>query len=215
MRLLLDLAPLGAAVFAVPQFVPQLRRALRTGDVAGVSWLWAALTSTGNAAWFVYFSLSGYWLALVPAVSASSMAGVLAVSIGRVRRPDRHSVLLVSGWASLLVVALALAGRVGLGTLLSVAFVVQVVPAIWTAYRTQAPTGIAVGTWLLVLGELSCWGAYGLYRGDGRLAVMGVTGSIAAVLMITRAVTARRSTMVVGPVGSAPGTLAAAAETGG
>ncbi|HWL43731.1 MAG TPA: hypothetical protein VNQ73_12355 [Ilumatobacter sp.] len=215
MMVLLDLAPLGAAVFAVPQFVPQLRRALRSGDVAGVSWLWAALTSAGNAAWFVYFALSGYWLALVPAVSASSMAGLLAMSIGRARCPDRRSVALVIGWASLLVGSFGLAGRVGLGTLLSVAFVVQVVPAIWTAYRTQVPTGIAVGTWLLVLGELSCWGAYGLHRGDGRLAVMGVSGSIAAVLMISRAVTARRSPIAVGPVGSAAGKLTAAGETGG
>lgn len=55
-----DVAPLAAALFAVPQFVPQLRRTVGEGAVEGVSWSWAALTSVGNAAWTVYFAWSGY-----------------------------------------------------------------------------------------------------------------------------------------------------------
>jgi hypothetical protein len=118
---------------------------------------------------------------------------MLAVSIARSNAPGRRSVVLVTGWVLVLTASLLAGGRVGLGTVLSTAFVVQVAPAVWTAYRTQAPTGIATGTWLLVLGELTCWGIYGLHQGDRRLAVMGVTGVLAAGLMILRATTAGRT----------------------
>jgi Enoyl-CoA hydratase/isomerase len=86
----------------------------------------------------------------------------------------------------MLIASAVVAGRAGLGILLSVAFVVQVAPAIWTLFRSARPTGIAQGTWLLVLGELACWGVYGVHRQDPRLMVMGIIGITAAVLMLVR-----------------------------
>jgi len=56
----------------------------------------------------------------------------------------------------------------------------------WTAYRTERPTGVAYGTWLLSLGELSCWLAFGLYRSDPRLIALGIAGATASVLMLAR-----------------------------
>ena len=148
---LLDYAPIAAAAFAVPQFVPQILKVRGTGDTAGVSWSWAALTSVNNAAWFAYFALSGYWTALVPSSAAT-----------------------------------LLAGRGGLGTLLTAAFVLQVTPSVWTAYRTARPTGVSGGTWMLILGELSCWTVFGVHRSDPRLLSLGVTGITASVLMLAR-----------------------------
>src|SRR5215475_4751645 len=183
---LLDYAPIAAAVFAVPQFLPQIARLRATRDTAGVSWSWGALTAVNNAAWLTYFVLSRYWTALVPSCSATLAAGTLAVMLtlrGRARvRPG----LLIGGWAALLVGAYAVAGRTGLGTLLTAAFALQVTPSIWTAYRTERPTGIASGTWLLVLGELSCWTVFGLHKPDPRLIVLGVSGVIASSLMLLR-----------------------------
>ena len=43
-------APIAAAGFAVPQFLPQIRKLRATGDGVGVSPSWAALTSVNNAA---------------------------------------------------------------------------------------------------------------------------------------------------------------------
>src|SRR5215211_5710592 len=80
---LLDAAPIAAAAFAIPQFLPQLRKLRATDDTAGVSWPWATLTSVNNAAWIGYFALSGYWAALVPASSATLLAGALAVMLAR------------------------------------------------------------------------------------------------------------------------------------
>jgi uncharacterized protein with PQ loop repeat len=182
----LDWLPVAAAVFAVPQYLPQLTRVGRGGDTAGVSWSWAALTSVNNGGWLAYFALSGLWTSLVPATSATVLAGLLAVLLAR-RVPVPHrSALVIAGWAALLALCWVLAGRAGLGTALTASFVVQVAPSVWTAWRTRHPTGISRGTWLLLLAELLCFAVYGPHVGDPRLTVLGCTGVLASLLMLTR-----------------------------
>jgi uncharacterized protein with PQ loop repeat len=183
---LLDAAPIAAAAFAIPQFLPQLGKIRATDDTAGVSWPWATLTSVNNAAWIGYFVLSGYWAALVPASSATLLAGALAAMLARRGQATARPAVLIGAWVALLAAALAVAGRAGLGILLTAAFVVQVSPSIWMAYRTARPTGISQGTWLLILGELSCWTIFGVHKSDLRLMVLGFTGVAASVLMLGR-----------------------------
>ena len=189
---LLDYAPIAAAGFAVPQFLPQIRKLRATGDSAGVSPSWAALTSVNNAAWIAYFTMSRYWTALVPSSSATLLAGTLAIMLLRRqpgprpgRRPGRAAAL-IGAWAVLLAAAGAAGGRAGLGPLLTAAFLLQVTPSVWTAYRTVQPTGISSGTWLLILGELSCWMIFGLHATDPRLITLGASGTIVSVLMLAR-----------------------------
>jgi hypothetical protein len=158
----------------------------RTDDTAGVSWPWATLTSVNNAAWLVYFALSGYWTALVPASSAALLAGALATMLALRGQAKARPTLIISAWAALLTAALTVAGRTGLGTLLTAAFVLQVTPSIWTAYRTDRPTGISYGTWILIFGELACWTTFGVHNSDPRLIVLGFTGVTASVLMLAR-----------------------------
>jgi len=92
----------------------------------------------------------------------------------------------IGTWAAMLVTAYLVAGRTGLGALLTAAFAVQVTPSIWTAYRTPRPTGVSSGTWVLILGELSCWLTFGLYQSDPRLIALGITGVTASTLMLAR-----------------------------
>ncbi|HJP77446.1 MAG TPA: hypothetical protein VJ914_24470 [Pseudonocardiaceae bacterium] len=191
MNAMLDWLPIASAVFAVPQFLPQLVRLSRTGDAAGVSWSWAALTSISNGGWIAYFALSGFWTSLVPAGSVTALAGVLAGLLSRRAGVTRRQAVITAAWAGILAIAGAIGGRVGLGTVLTASFVLQVTPSVWTAYRTERPTGIARGTWWLILGELVCWGAYGQYQSDPRLIVLGWTGVTASLLMLARAHTAR------------------------
>ncbi len=183
----LDWLPVAAAVFAVPQFLPQLARLWRTGDAAGVSWAWAALTSVSNGGWIAYFALSRFWTALVPATSATVLAGTLAVMLGRRGGVPRKPAAVTAGWGALLILAEAAGGRAWLGTALAASFVLQVAPSVWTAYRTDRPTGISSGTWLLILAELLCWGVYGVHKSDPRLTFLGCTGVAASVLMLARA----------------------------
>jgi uncharacterized protein with PQ loop repeat len=179
--------PLVAAFLAVPQFLPQLSRIRRAGTTAGVSWSWAALTSVNNAAWLGYFALSGFWTALVPAVSATVLSGQLAVVLARrgsgVPKP---SSALASAWAAVLLAAAAAFGRAGLGTALAIAFLLQVTPSVWTVYRSDDTTGVSRGTWLLIFGELLCWGVFGIHEADPRLIVLGATGVVASLLVLAR-----------------------------
>jgi hypothetical protein len=190
---LLDAAPIAAAAFAIPQFLPQIRKLRRTGDTAGVSWPWATLTSVNNGAWVGYFALSAYWTALVPASSATLLAGALAAMLARRGQARAQPAVLIGAWAALLAVAFTVAGRSGLGTLLTAAFVLQVTPSVWAAYRTAQPSGISWGTWLLILGELSCWTVFGVHQSDPRLIILGLTGVAASLLMLARI---RRTTKI-------------------
>ena len=194
MTRLLDYLPFAAAAFAIPQFLPQIAKLRNSDDTTGLSWPWAALTSVNNAAWLTYFTLAHYWAALVPAISATTLAGALAAMLSvRVDVRPRAAVA-VASWTTLLVAAFAIAGRTGLGTMLTGAFILQVTPSIWTAYRTQRPTGISRSTWTLILGELFCWLAFGVHESDPRLIVLGCSGVAAALLMLCRVETTRKAT---------------------
>ena len=70
--------------------------------------------------------------------------------------------------------------------MLTGAFVLQVSPSLWRAYRTRHPAGISRGTWLLILAELTCWGLYGIRSSDPRLITLGSLGVIASTLMLMR-----------------------------
>jgi uncharacterized protein with PQ loop repeat len=190
---LLDYAPIAAAAFAIPQFLPQLLKLRATDDTAGVSWSWATLTSVNNAAWFAYFALASYWTALVPAASATLLAGTLAIMLARRGQSRARPAVLIGSWVALLVAGFTVAGRSGLGTLLTAAFVLQVTPSLWTAYRSAHLTGVARGTWLLILGELSCWTIFGVHQADPRLLTLGVTGVAASALMLARIRRTRRT----------------------
>jgi uncharacterized protein with PQ loop repeat len=184
---MLDLLPIAATLFGVPQYLPQILKLRATGDTAGVSWSWAALTSVNNAAWFVYFMLSGYWTAGLPSAAATALAGTVAVMLIRRKVVWRRTAGLIAAWAGLLSCVGVIWGRIGLGTLLASALVVQVTPSLWTAHRTKLPTGISRATWALVFGELCCWLAFGLWKADTRLIVLGATGTIASTAMLARA----------------------------
>ena len=182
----LDYTPIVATAFAVPQFLPQILKLRTTSDTAGVSSSWATLTCVNNAAWISYFALEHDWTALVPSCSATLLSGTLAVLLNRQERVKPRPSILIGTWATMLVAAYLALGRTGLGALLTAAFAVQVAPSIWTAYRTERPTGISPGTWLLILGELSCWLTFGLYKSDPRLIALGLTGVTASALMLAR-----------------------------
>ena len=77
-------------------------------------------------------------------------------------------------------------GRAGLGSALAVAFLLQVTPSVWTVYRSRDTAGVSRGTWLLIFGELLCWGVFGIHEADPRLIVLGATGVVASLLVLAR-----------------------------
>lgn len=183
---LLGYVPLAATALAIPQFLPQIIKVWTSGSTVGVSWPWAALTSINNAAWAGYFVLSEFWSALAPSSSAAFLAGALAIMLARRGQANRKAAVLITAWPAVLIAVSVVAGRIGLGIVLTAAFALQVAPSIWTAYRTAHPTGISRGTWMLIFGELSCWALYGYNESDPRLMTLGTAGVTASILMLAR-----------------------------
>ena len=186
MRAVVSLLPLIAAIFAVPQFLPQLARFRRTGDTAGLSWTWAALTSVNNGAWTGYFALSRLWTALVPSISATLLAGILAFLLARRSTLPPRAAIAAAAWAVLLIVAGLFSGRAGLGAALTASFILQTAPSVWKAYDSEYVSGISRGTWLLIFGELLCWGIFGTCESDPRLMILGWSGVTASLLILAR-----------------------------
>jgi uncharacterized protein with PQ loop repeat len=186
MEHLARMLPVLAAGFAIPQYLPQLLRLIRTRDAEGVSFAWPALACVNNGAWFAYFIKSSYGLAPVTAAIATFGAGATALVLARLGRASAATAGWVGTWLGALVIIGHLGGMAFLGVALSAAAAAQLAPSVWAAYRTRTPTGVSLGTWLLVLGEMSCWGTYGWWRSDPRLLVLGVLGCSAAALMVAR-----------------------------
>jgi hypothetical protein len=146
-----------------------------------------------NGAWTAYFALSRLWTALAPSISATLLAGILAVWLARQGELPRRVALSITGWAALLAVVGGVLGRAELGAALTASFILQTAPSVRKAYRSERVSGISAGTWLLILGELLCWGIYGTYELDPRLMVLGWTGVAASLLVLTRVAAQVRS----------------------
>jgi hypothetical protein len=164
--------------------------ARRTGDTAGLSTARALLAGINNAYWCVYFVTSGYWFALINSASVTVLGGSLGIMLNRRNPLPNRNLAVIAIWTCTLATAAGLDRRL-LSALLAGAFQGQVVPAVVAAYRSAHPSGIARGTWLLILAELSCWAAFGAAKRDASLFVVGASGVITALLILNRTRLAR------------------------
>jgi hypothetical protein len=145
------------------------------------------LTSVNNAAWIAYFGLARDWTALIPSASVTLLAALLALTLSRRGLATPGPAALVAAWAAAVAAAYGVGGTDGLGTVLVAGFMLQVTPSVRAVFRTTRPTGVSAGTWLLILGELGCWLAYGLRESDPRLIILGVAGVAASAIVLSRA----------------------------
>lgn len=181
-----DAAVISATVLAIVSLIPQARRLLLTRDASGVSITWTAIGTVTNAGWFVYVSTEGLWASAPATVISSGFYAWLFLLLARLGTPWPVAARLGAAWAVVLVVMTAATSLAVLGAVLGLAYAIQVGPSVFTAYRTWAPTGVAPGTWLLMLLQVVLWGVYGIAHRDVPIMIYGVTGITAAVLMLAR-----------------------------
>ena len=160
--------------FAIPQFLPQLRKLRATDDTAGA-------LAVGHADQRQQRRLARLLRGL--GLLGGAGPGLLGDAAGRRAGGDAGPTRTATAQPAVLIsvrprlaVAFAVAGRSGLGTLLTAAFVVQVTPSVWTGLPNRSPHRDPQGTWLLILGELSCWTIFGVHKSDPRLIILGLTG---------------------------------------
>lgn len=184
--LIADAAVVVATILAVASLLPQIRKLWSTRDASGVSSTWPALGLATNAGWTLYLSHQRLWLSVPSAVLMVFFYGLILLLLARAHRPLKASATRGVVWGGVLWGIWAGGGWLVLGVVLGSSAAIQVVPAIWTAFRTYAPSGISPGTWWIILVEAGLWGVYGVAYADLAIEVFAVTASATSVLMLAR-----------------------------
>lgn len=198
---MIELTAIVATSLAVFGVVPQLWRLVGTGDPAGVSLVAVALGAATEVGWVFYTVQGGLWAAVPESVLMLITNVALARALVRAGTPVGRTLCAAMAWLVLLTSVAFVGGTVALGMLLPLAYAVQVAPAIWCAYRTWSPSGIAAATWVMIGFESALWGAYGVSRHDPAITMLAGIGLAAAASIVLRKVTTRgrgRPTFAVG-----------------
>ena len=181
-----DLVPtlmgLCAVLLAVALSVPQLVKIARTRAVAGVSVAATANSTISFGAWTVYaLAVDDAWLL---ASSAIGLPGQLVTTWLAWRNgAERAQLWLPVAWVATLVVATLADALLDCGlvpTVVGASVLWYVVPALIQAWRSADVSGIAAGSWWVLVAEGAIFLAYGLLVGVGAMVVYGVlclTGS--------------------------------------
>jgi uncharacterized protein with PQ loop repeat len=180
-ELLAIVATLLTAIF----LVPQIARLLSRGDTAGLSAVWAGFGVVTNLAWVAYVVGQDLWVAsIAPGMAVVSYSITLFLIV---RRTSGIGWWRSSFWYSAsLLAAEALVGPAGLGVLLAMTPVVQIMPAVIAIYGTRRPTGVAPATWVIAAVEALLWGGYGWLVADLPLVGYGVVTVLGSVLILAR-----------------------------
>ncbi len=187
--MLASVAVLLASILALLSLVPQILRIHRTGQVAGLTMAWPVIAMVSNTGWTVYVLRQELYAAVWSTAAMVIAYGVVAGQLLVRRVPWQRAAGLGAAWGAFLTLVFLIdlaAGWTLLGFVLAIAFVVQVSPAIWVAWRTAAPSGISPGTWTIIGVEVSLWGVYGAAHGDAAVISFGVVGVLACGSMLLR-----------------------------
>lgn len=179
-----EAAGAAALVVTAVAVLPQIARIVRVRSTAGVSPVWAMLGVVSTGAWVAYTGARGLWWATV--ADALSCLAYTATVVVLARNGVRPRYLAGMLWLSVFVLGFIAGGLSGLGVVLAFAFLVQVGPSIWTAYRTTDLLGASLGTWLLTLTEGVLWGFYGFVKSDLAVVAFGSLAVCASLLMVLR-----------------------------
>ena len=181
---LVKLVGAAALLATAVAILPQARRILRVRSTAGVSPVWAILGAVSTATWVVYTALRGLWWATV--ADALSCAAYTTTVVMLARHGERPRLFAGALWLSVFMVAVGVGGLDGLGAVLAVAFLVQVLPSLWTAYRSSDLHGASLSTWMLTCAEGALWATYGAANNDRAVVAFGLVAFSASVLMCLR-----------------------------
>ena len=181
-----NLAVILATIMAWWSLIPQIRKLLRTSDPTGVSGTWPAIGLVSNAGWTAYLISQELWAA-APSTSVMVLFYLIVLrALWKAGLP-----LGAAMWRGVFSVAVLIAAYIlgtwaALGLVLGWAYIPQLAPAIWAAYRTPDPTGIASATWALIGIEAALWVVYGALLDDTAVVIFGGVGVVAAILVLAR-----------------------------
>jgi uncharacterized protein with PQ loop repeat len=172
-----------ASFFSLSSSVPQVRRALRSRCVEGLSSGSVLLTMSAMVMWSVYAAVVMDRVQLVNNVIAFGLAALLVFALVRARGGNGGRDLI----AALLAVVAAGVVAVSVAQLCG-PFVLAMVGTLLSSVRLWPQTRLALAgaplwgldPWATVLGQIGwfLWAVYGMSAGDHALALCSVTGLV-------------------------------------
>ena len=184
MSVLIEVIGAAALIVTATAVLPQTVRMVRIRSTEGVSPLWAMLGAVSTAVWTAYTAARGLWWAT--AADALACLSYLSAVVVLARQGVPARLLAGAAWFAVFVLAFFVADLAGVGIVLSFAFIVQVSPSVWTAYRQDSLLGASQTTWVLTFCEGILWLAYGAVKGDLAVVAFGTIAAIAGALMVGR-----------------------------
>lgn len=180
-----------ATLLAWTTLIPQIVKLARTGDPQGVSATWPFIGLVTNAAWTLYLWSQQLWAAMP---STAGMVFFYLLVIHYLRKADVSLGRPLGRGVGLTALLSALGsafGWGGLGLVLGWSYAVQMSPAVWSTYRVTNPTGVSIPSWSLITIESGLWALYGWLLSDTPIVIFGLTGLVAGLAIVIRAVAPR------------------------
>lgn len=181
------LTGLATAVLAFAFGFPQFFRVRRTGSAEGVSLASVTNSLVSTTAWLLYgLHLRDVWVITTSIVGLPAL--IATVHVLRRVQADRTGMWVPLAYAGLLT-ATALATPVApalFPTVLGCSIVWFVAPAAITAWRSADVSGVANGTWWLLVGDGLVCGTYGLLAGVTAYVVYGAIALVGSSAMLAR-----------------------------
>ena len=175
------------ALLALSFGIPQVLHIRRTRSVAGISLPSITNSLVSTTAWLAYgIWLGDVWVTITSLVGlpALAAAGWVALRHGASRR----GMWVPAVWAATLLAALLVTPLLStaFATVLGASVLWYVTPAALTAWRSSDVSGIAAGTWLLLLADGAVAGAYGVLADVPAYLVYAVTAALGALAVLAR-----------------------------
>lgn len=171
--------------------LPQLMRLLRAREAFGVSVDTAGTSAIVSFGWAAYGLLTNQpYVSLATGSSGLIFALITfaALRFGRSLREFRITPV----WFMVLLLAGLLAGKTGLGIVLSVSVLVANLPQLWVAYSEGNLTDLSLGTWLLSMTDGLVWGVYALLQHDISIMAYGLSQLVTSGLIVALKLTHQR-----------------------
>lgn len=191
-----DLFLVVATGLAWSTLIPQIRRLWKTLDTSGVSITWPMIGFVSNAAWTAYLVSQSLWPAAISTVGMLVFYVVVIRALGTAGAPLRRPAVRGLIWLTALIAIRAAFGWTALGLTLGWSYAAQMTPAIFSTYRSRDPSGVSVGSWVMITVESLLWGGYGWIQSDLPIMVYAVTGTVSGILILARVGSSQRSTAV-------------------
>jgi uncharacterized protein with PQ loop repeat len=170
-------------ILGLVRAMPQLVRLLRAREAFGVSVDTAATSAIVSLSWLTYGVLTDqFYFSLASGLTGLIFALVTSFALRFGRRVNEFKVAPI--WLAVLLLAGVVAGKNGLGLVLSISVLVANIPQVRLAYKERNLSDLSLGTWLISTTEGLIWFTYSLLHQDISIMVSSFFQAITSGLIV-------------------------------